>query len=125
MRQRKSWHHKIDALQPQRRESDQRADNAVKRPREKNRPGRDVELLQIGGGIGADGEKAAWPNDACPVQPVRIISPTPTVGVDADEKDQLADEIAGDNKRRDQKQHQPERRRRRRSRVRNSLMSSS
>ena len=48
----------IDALQPQRRESDQRADDAGQQPggEEIDRNGH-VELLQIGGGVGADGEK--------------------------------------------------------------------
>jgi len=85
-------------------ESDQRADNSgQKAGGEKIDREGDVELLQIGGGIGADGEKGGVANGRLPGEAGEDHQSDADGGVDADE-DQLADDIAGENKWRDQKQ---------------------
>ena len=82
----------IDALQPQRRETDHRADHAGQQPggEEIDRE-RHVVLLQIGGGIGADGEKGGVAERRLPGKAGQDQQPDADGGVDADEH-QLAHE---------------------------------
>ena len=96
----------INALQPQRRKSDHRADDAGQQPggQEIHRKGH-VELLQIGGGIGADREKRGVAERGLPGEAGEDQQRHADGGVDAD-KDQLADHVARENERRDRQQDQ-------------------
>ena len=96
----------IDALQPQRRKSDQRTDHAGQEPggQEIHRKGH-VVLLQIARRIGADGEKGGVPERRLAGEAGQDHQPDADGGIDADEH-QLADEIARQHERRDRQQRQ-------------------
>ena len=96
----------IDALQPQRRKSDQRADHAGQQAagQEIDRE-RHVVLLQIARRIGADRQKGGVAERGLPGEAGEDHQADADGGVDADEH-QLADQIARQHERRDQQKRQ-------------------
>ena len=98
--------HEVDALQPQRRESDQSTDHAGQKAggEEVDRK-RHVVLLQVARGVGADREKRGVTERSLAGKAGEDQQAHADGGVDADEH-QLAHQVAGEHERCDRQQHQ-------------------